>query len=123
MLTIKQFLNNQPAKFTKGEQIWDFLYYKDAADALVALAESGKDGKTYVLGSGEERKLCDYIETIRKTVNNNIKINFGEIPYSENQIMFLSADTSEITNDTSWTFRTTFKNGINDILDLRKRKI
>ena len=110
--TIKQFLNNQPTKFTKGEQIWDFLYYKDAADALVALAESGKDGKTYVLGSGEERKLCDYIETIRKTVNNSITLNFGEIPYSENQIMFLSADASEITKDTNWEAIVNFENGI-----------
>lgn len=115
--TIKKLLNNQAPAFTKGEQIWDFLYYKDAADALVALAKSGKDGKTYVLGSGEEKKLCDYIETIRKTVNNSITLNFGEIPYSENQIMFLSADTSEITKDTGWTFRTSFKLGINNILE------
>lgn len=115
--TIKKLLNNQAPAFTKGEQIWDFLYYKDAADALVALAESGKDGKTYVLGSGEERRLCDYIEIIRKTVNNSITLNFGEIPYSENQIMFLSADTSEITKDTNWEANVNFENSIKLIVN------
>lgn len=114
--TIKQFLNNQPTKFTKGEQIWDFLYYKDAADALVKLAKSGKTGKTYVLGSGEERELSDYIEIIRNIVNEDIKLNFGEIPYSENQLMYLSADISEISKDTSWKPQTNFETGIKCIL-------
>ena len=61
-------------ELTKCEQIWDYLYADDAGDAILAIAERGKDGKAYPLGSGQGRKLSEYVEDIRMIINPSVKI-------------------------------------------------
>lgn len=107
-----QLQNGQVPQCTYGEQMWDYLYSKDAAEALSLLGERGIDGKTYVLGSGKVMPLADYITQIRDIVAPGSKIGFGEIPYSEKQVMYLCADISEIKNDTGWEPTIEFSEGI-----------
>jgi len=42
---------------TTCEQLWDFLYAKDAANALYLIGKQNKEG-VYNLGYGESRKLA-----------------------------------------------------------------
>lgn len=116
MSTINKLKNGEVPQFTKGEQMWDYLYSGDAAEAFRLLGERGADGKIYVLGSGTARPLAEYIKDIRNVVNPNAEINLGAIPYSERQVMHLQADVDELHNDTGWTAHTTFTEGIENIL-------
>ena len=61
MSTILKMLNGQRVQFTKGDQIWDYIYNKDAARAFRMIAEQGKDGAVYCFGSGKTRRLREYI--------------------------------------------------------------
>ncbi|MBQ1844295.1 MAG: NAD(P)-dependent oxidoreductase [Lachnospiraceae bacterium] len=99
-------------KLTAGEQIWDYLYSGDAAEALLRMAESGQDGAKYVLGSGQTRTLREYVESIRDSINSDAKLGIGKIPYLPNQVMHLEADISDLTADTGWKPETTFEEGI-----------
>lgn len=103
-------------KLTAGEQIWDYLYADDAGEALYLMAEKGKDGAVYVLGSGKSRKLKDFMMDIRDIVNKDIPLGFGEIPYLPDQAMHLEADVENLTRDTGWKPRTDFKTGISRML-------
>lgn len=116
---INEMKNERVPKVTKCEQIWDYLYSYDAAKALFLLYENGKDGKTYCIGSGEKRVLKDYVLEIRDIINPDINIEFGAKPYGKNQVMFLSADMSELTKDTGFTPQYSFAKGIKEILDFR----
>lgn len=116
MSTINKLRSGQIAEFTKGEQLWDYLYSADAAEALRLLGKKGKDGKIYVLGSGKAKPLKEYIEIIGKIFNVEDFIKLGTIPYSERQVMHLCADISELTADTGWFPKFEFKNGIERIL-------
>lgn len=116
MSTINKLKNGEVPQFTKGEQMWDYLYSGDAAEAFRLLGERGTDGKIYVLGSGTARPLAEYIKDIRNIVNPNAEIDLGAIPYSERQVMHLQADVDELHNDTGWTAHTTFTEGIENIL-------
>ena len=62
MSTIYKLLNSEKPSCTKGEQMWDFLYSKDAALAMRLLGEKGTDGRTYCIGSGKARPLKEYID-------------------------------------------------------------
>lgn len=112
MSTITKLKEGVVPQFTKGEQMWDYLYSGDAANAFFLVAEKGVDGKTYVLGSGVARPLAEYIEDIKEVVSPGIKLILGSIPYGEKQVMCLCADTSSIESDTGWKARTNFKDGI-----------
>lgn len=116
MSTIEKLKNGRQAEFTKGEQLWDYLYSGDAAEAFRLLGEKGKDGKVYVLGSGQTKPLYEYINIIAEQLNGEKLIKLGVIPYSEKQVMHLCADNSELVKDTGWQPETEFFTGINNII-------
>jgi len=112
MTGIRQLLDGDIPMFTKGEQQWDYLYCDDAAKILLSLAKNGRDGKIYCLGSGKVRTLAEYIEIIRKNIDENAKINLGGMPYSDNQLMYLCADTTAIKQDIGYDEFVSFEDGI-----------
>ena len=116
--TIVQFQNGQSPEFTAGEQVWDYVYSKDAARAFYYAARNGIDGKTYVLGSGSERPLREYLESLRDLISPSLVLKFGARPYAENQIMFLAADSSSLVQDTGYWPLYTFEEGITEMLGL-----
>ena len=114
-LVMSTLLNMRAGKatpFTKGDQIWDYLYSEDVARALIAVAEKGRDGSIYCLGSGKPRRLRDYITAIRDAVDPDRPLTFGELPYYENQVMHLEADITNLSADTGFTPRYTFEEGL-----------
>ena len=113
-MTIDKLAKGESTSFTAGEQMWDYLYSGDAARALLAVAERGKDGGVYCLGSGSARPLYKYIEAIRDAVAPDAFLNFGDVPYHEGQIMYLCADISELTNDTGFVPLVSFEDGIKE---------
>lgn len=117
MSAVRKLKNGEVPQFTKGEQMWDYLYSSDAAEAFVLMGEKGKDGKVYVLGSGKARPLSEYIEDIRSAAAPEGKVGLGTIPYSERQVMFLCADISELQNDTGWEPVIEFRDGIGNIIN------
>lgn len=116
MSTIEKLLQGQKPSFTKGEQMWDYLYSKDAARALYLLGEKGIDGKSYCLGSGQAAPLKNYIEQIAAAVPEakGVALGFGELPYSPGQVMYLCADIGPLTADTGFVPEFTFAEGIRD---------
>lgn len=117
MSTIRNLKEGIAPKFTKGEQLWDYLYSADAASAFRLLGERGVDGKTYVLGSGQARPLAEYIREIGNAAAPNVTLTFGEIPYSDRQVMHLEADISALTADVGWKPQYSFKEGISLLLE------
>lgn len=117
MHTIDKLRQGITPELTKGEQMWDYLYSDDAAQALCLLGEKGTDKKIYVLGSGTARPLREYIRKIRDIVAPDRELEFGAIPYGKNQVMYLCADTSELEKDTGWHAATDFSEGIRAITD------
>lgn len=113
---IRCMLAGEKLSMTAGEQLWDYLYSADAADALYAMAEKGKDGAVYVLGSGKVMQLREYVEIIRDIINPNLEIGFGERPYFKDQVMHLEADISSLTNDTGWAPKIIFYNGVSMLI-------
>lgn len=59
-------VHNQKIEFTKCEQMWDYVYVGDVADALMGIADRGIPGIKYTVASGQRKKLSDYIEEIAR---------------------------------------------------------
>lgn len=117
MSTIYKLLNGEIPKFTKGEQMWDYLYSGDAANAMYLLGAKGHDGKVYCLGSGKARPLYEYINDIKDVVNVNSRVELGAIPYNENQVMYLCADINDLQKDVGFVPFVDFSKGIKKIVD------
>lgn len=116
MSTISKLKAGVVPQFTKGEQIWDYLHSSDAARAFRLIGEKGIDGKTYVLGSGEARPLRTYIEEMCEIIAPDLKVEYGAVPYSEKQVMFLQADISELQRDTGFIPKAVFRDEIRKMI-------
>lgn len=120
--TIKKLLNGECPSLTKGEQKWDYLYSADAAKALYLLGEKGKHGKVYCIGSGTARMLIEYIKILRDKINPDAELGIGEIPYGENQVMYLCADIQELVEDTGFAPEVPFEQGIENTIEWIKKR-
>jgi len=115
MSSIKQMMRGGKSMFTKGEQLWDYIYSKDCALALRLIAENGKNDQIYNIASGDVRHLSDYIKSLHKLVNPKAIINIGAIPYFEHQAMNLTANIDPLL-ELGFKPNYTFEEGIKDLL-------
>lgn len=143
MSTIAKLLKGEHVQFTKGEQLWDYIFSEDAAAAILLLAKKGIDGRVYPIGSGKVRPLRDYIEIIASAVNEYAEKNgvikystvlgdgrkveydityvkelleIGALPYAEKQVMHLEADISQLKEDTGFEVVTSFEEGVRKMI-------
>ncbi len=112
MSTIRKLLDGEKPALTKGEQMWDYLYSEDAGRALALLGEKGVHGKVYPIGSGQARPLKEYIEILKNSINPELELGYGEIPYGPKQVMHLCADIRELQKDTGFVPAIPFDEGI-----------
>ncbi len=117
---VGMLVNNKKPEMTKCEQVWDYLYSKDAGRAFRLIGEKGVSGKVYVLGSGKSRILKEYVESVRDVLFYEglcpkTEICFGKKPYYSDQSMYLMADISDLKYDTGWEPRFSFEEGIRDL--------
>lgn len=121
--SIYKMLRGERVQFTKGEQIWDYIYNKDAARALRLVAEKGKNAAIYCCGTGQTRRLKEFILSVRDAVDPSLKIGIGELPYYPNQVMHLEADISNLVEDTGFIPEYSFEEGISETVEWVKRRI
>jgi nucleoside-diphosphate-sugar epimerase len=117
MSALHKMLAGERTSFTKGEQKWDYLYSKDAAGMMIALAQNGKDGHTYCLGGGHAVPLSSYIQKIGAECGYQGDLGLGDVPYAEKQVMYLCADTASLLADTQYQYQYTFEEGIKETVE------
>lgn len=115
-VVVRKLLAGEKPSLTAGEQIWDYLFSDDAAEAFYDMALRGRDGAVYVLGSGRTKPLREFMEIIRDAIDPALPLGIGDIPYYPDQAMHLEADRSSLTADTGWSPRTTFEDGIRRVI-------
>ncbi len=120
---LDKLLKGEKPSLTKGEQLWDFCFSGDVAEALYRMAEYGKDGKIYPIGSGKVRPLKEYFEITRDAVNPELPLGIGELEYNPYQVMHLQADLTPLQEDTGFEPRTSFEEGIRITLEAYKSQI
>lgn len=122
MSGIVKMLRGERPQYTKGEQVWDYIYSKDAARAFRLVAEKGRDGAVYCFGTGKTRMLKDFIYAIRDAIDPSIEVGIGEIDYYPNQVMHLEADISNLTADTGFVPEYSFEEGIRETVAWAKEQ-
>ena len=118
---IDAFLNNKKIEFTKGEQLWDFLYCRDAAKIIYRLLKRGKSGEVYCIGSGHSIPLKEYIhQTYIEVMGNDAPddiIGIGKREYSSCEVMHLEVDISTLVADIGSIEFTPFTTGIRNTIN------
>jgi CDP-paratose synthetase len=117
---IEKLKNNESSiDTTNGEQTRDFIYVSDVVDTYKLLL--GKETKLskyseFDIGTGKEFSIKDTILLIKDITNSSTKINFGKLPYRENELMKSKANIGGLLN-LGWKPKFELRDGIKNILD------
>jgi dTDP-glucose 4,6-dehydratase len=103
--------------YGKGENIRDWLYVADHAEALYTVLTRGRVGQTYNIGGKNERKNIELVRFICGLLD---EIQPGDTPYAD-QIRFVTdrpghdlryaIDSGKIEQELGWSPRETFETG------------
>lgn len=110
-------LTGKRAAFTSGEQMYDFVYITDTVRGIFYAAQKGKKNTSYYLGSTKQRKLKEYIQIIRDTIDKDIPLYLGEIPFNGIPLPEEAYDTSKLVEDTGYCPMVCFEDGIKMTID------
>jgi len=112
MYVINSLLKGEKPVLTRAEQLWDYLYSADGARAFYLIAENGRHGAAYPVGSGQARPLREYFEIIRDNIDPKLPLGIGEAAYPNGVITSLRSDISVLTKETGFVPEYLFEAGI-----------
>lgn len=115
--TLRKILNRERLEFTAGTQNYDFVYIDDVAEAFRLIAENGKNNTSYVVGSGQAKPLRRYVETLHDTIETDLELHFGDIPFQGVNLELSCFDPSNMFSDTGYRPQVNFEEGIQRTFD------
>ncbi|HET7459405.1 MAG TPA: dTDP-glucose 4,6-dehydratase [Gemmatimonadaceae bacterium] len=123
-LTILNAIAGRPLPvYGRGENVRDWLYVDDHAEALLAALERGRPGETYVVGGFNERRNVDVVRAICAVVDElGAGARSGAPGGSESLITYVpdrpghdlryAIDASKAARELGWRPRETFESGL-----------
>ncbi|MFH2096512.1 MAG: GDP-mannose 4,6-dehydratase, partial [Bacteroidota bacterium] len=124
-LAIYNIMNNlQIPVYGKGENIRDWLYVKDHAEAIDIIFHKGKPGETYNVGGNNEWKNIDLIRLLCSLLDKKLERQKGA---SGQLISFVkdraghdlryAIDSSKLTGSLGWKPSVSFEEGLEFTVD------
>ena len=114
--SIRKMLRGEHCSFSKGDQLYDFIYISDAAKALVAIGEQGYANKTYYIGSHNPRPLKEFLIEMKDCVDPKIDIGLGELPFNGVSLTYNEFDLYSVSKDTGFSPEVSFSEGIKNTI-------
>lgn len=99
---VRCLLKGEVALCSHGNQIRDFLYVEDVADAFVALLDSEVSGSINI-ASGYPVALRDLIYKIATKFGREDLIQLGAVPARQDEPIFLVANVQRLRDEVGWT--------------------
>jgi len=124
-LAINNILNRKPIPvYGKGENVRDWLYVEDHAQAIDVIFHHGKIGETYNIGGNNEWKNIDLIRLLCRIMDKKLGRPDGD---SEKLITFVkdraghdlryAIDASKLKRELGWQPTHTFETGLAKTVD------
>lgn len=112
-------LKNLPV-YGRGDNVRDWLYVEDHADALITVFEKGKIGETYNIGGNNEKQnlevvhtICDLLDQMSpRTDHKSYRDLINFVKDRPGHDKRYAIDASKIMRELGWRPRETFDTGI-----------
>jgi CDP-paratose synthetase len=120
---IRELLTHAPEiKLTKGEQLRDFIHIDDVAAAYAAVVARGADYgpgvHEYDVGTGKPLSIRSVVELLKRAAGNtDTQLNFGALPYRENELLESKPDVERFFRDFQIRQPVPFAEGIQKTLE------
>jgi len=94
---IKNISDNKPMDMTPGEQRYAYMYIEDLSEIICNLIKSSAISGIYNLSSKNSVSLKEIVKKIINIIKPlKPQVNFGAIPYRDNQPMLIQGEVSKL---------------------------
>jgi len=95
----------------------DFLPVEDVVAAYLAIAEQGRPGEAYNIGSGQARSIRAMLDLLLTFARRSIQLREDPARLRPVDVPLLEADTSRLRADTNWRPAVQFESALQRTLD------
>jgi len=95
----------------------DFTDVRDVVGAYAAMLGRGKPGATYLIGTGQERRVRDLLRAMCESCGIAPEIRQDPARMRPSEQRRMAADATRLRQDTGWSPSISMESTINDILD------
>jgi len=108
---MRKMMADEHLPLTEGKQEYDFIFIEDAVRAIECVMINGKPFESYYVGTGEGRKLREYIEEMKDVLESDSVLGFGEVPYTDNGEFLRKIDKQKLS-DIGFEAKVSFADGV-----------
>ncbi|MGI9055969.1 MAG: NAD-dependent epimerase/dehydratase family protein, partial [Pyrinomonadaceae bacterium] len=119
---IKSLLKDELADCSHGNQIRDFMYVGDVADAFAAVLDSDVKGCVNI-ASGKPTTIKELILLIADMLEKPQNIRFGKVPTSKDEPERIVASVKKLSNELKWIPSKSLSQGIEQTINWWKKQI
>lgn len=109
--TLYNCIHKIPCNFSSGTQIYDFIYIDDVAKAFVGIGKNGIPFSEYVIGSGNPRKLKEFLTELQSKIAPHHQFNFGSKPFTGVSLCVDDFNTKSLSTDIGFVPEISFADG------------
>jgi GDP-4-dehydro-6-deoxy-D-mannose reductase len=95
----------------------DFLYVADVVDAYIALAEKGKPGEAYCIGSGRPVQVSEILDILIDISGKSMDVEVDAGKLRPNEVPVVNVNSGKLRQDTGWQPATPLREGLKRTLD------
>jgi nucleoside-diphosphate-sugar epimerase len=112
---IQSLLLGRPAECSHGDQIRDYLYVRDVADAFITLLESNVAGPVNI-ASGQPIRLKEIIYKIAEKMNRENLVRLGVKETAPDEPDLLVGDTKRLSKEVNWRPKYSLDQGLDETI-------
>ncbi|MBN1607161.1 MAG: NAD(P)-dependent oxidoreductase [Polyangiaceae bacterium] len=117
----RALLSGERPATTRGDQLWDYLYVADAAEAIHGVLEEPAARGVFNLGSGRVQTIRSVIERLRDLIRPGAELGLGELAYGPDQLMHLEANVERVRRTIGWEAVTDLDTGLSNTVAWLRR--
>ena len=114
-VTLQKLISGDELVFSTGEQYFDVISVSDCARGYYLICQNGKPGSEYWVGSGDPKRLKEYVERMYDLFPSGSEMQFGKLTYND---IILEKEVFSITNlveDTGYTPLMTYEQTVTEL--------
>ena len=108
---IRSLLHDNEARCRHGQQLRDYQYVGDVADALAALLDSSVTGPVNI-GTGQAVAVSDIVLTIADRLDRRRLVRLGALEAPKDDPPRIEADVRRLSEEVGWHSTTTLEEGL-----------
>ena len=120
---LETLVKGEVPAFSKGEQPYDFIYVKDLVRVIRELININNKRNFYFIGSGESRKLCEYLMELPDIYGGESKVGIGLRPEDGIAYEWEWFECSELKEDIGYKAEYSFEMGIRETIEWLKKNM